>query len=213
MLFCPFCGSRQEIDLRKVQFRDLGGDASLPCPDCLKPLNVIEIATDPAMTIERCPNCVGMFFNPGELEKLIEDQTHDFVWTDQERLEGIAGNHGYHHEVIYLQCPICRERMSHRNFGGSSGVIIDRCGTHGVWVQGGELRRIMEWWAAGGKHLHQQHEQERIARLNALKLPPSRGHGTHAGTFDPAPASADSGFEAIELIGTVVIGLLEALSD
>jgi hypothetical protein len=41
------------------------------------------------------------------------------------------------------------ERMSHLNFGGSSGVVIDSCGTHGVWLQSTELRQLMEWWRAG----------------------------------------------------------------
>ena len=42
MTFCPFCGGRQDVNLRQVHFRDLGTDASLPCPHCAIPLDVIE---------------------------------------------------------------------------------------------------------------------------------------------------------------------------
>lgn len=225
MMSCPFCGTRQDIDLRKIHFRDLGSDASLPCPDCRSALHVVEIDTDPAMTIERCPSCMGMFFNPGELEKLIEEHTHEFVWVDKQRLEGIAENYGHNYEVIYLQCPMCHERMSHRNFGGSSGVIVDHCGTHGIWIQGGELRRLMEWWSAGGKHIHQQNEQERIAKLNALRLPPtgvsiarrrarSDVDWSKLDTeFDPHPSSSSSGFAPFDLIGSAVFGILSLLTD
>ena len=189
MTVCPFCGTRQDIDLRKIHFRDLGEEKSMPCPDCETPLGVIECDTDPSIRIERCEKCLGMFFNPGELETLVEHGTNAFVWLDKERLQGISENYGYNHEVVYLRCPMCRERMSHVNFGGRSGVIIDRCGTHGFWLQSGELRRLMEWWSAGGKHIHQQNEQEKIAHLRQHHLPPmgsdmgrGRARGSTVGT-------------------------------
>ena len=68
MTFCPFCGVRQDVNLRQIHFRDLGTDESLPCPGCAAPLDVIEFETDPAIRIERCTACYGTFFNPGELE-------------------------------------------------------------------------------------------------------------------------------------------------
>lgn len=222
MLFCPFCGSRQDIDLRKVQFRDLGSDASLSCPDCREALNVVEIGTSPAMTIERCPGCMGMFFNHGELEKLLEEHTSDVILLDKERLERISEQFGFNHEVIYLQCPMCHERMSHRNFGGRSGVILDRCGTHGMWVQGGELRRLLEWWSSGGKHIHQQSEQERLAKLKALNLPTSRSIPRRSEAMDwsafETPSSDpwvhDSIVPAtIEVVGSVIGGILAHFSD
>jgi Zn-finger nucleic acid-binding protein len=55
--------------------------------------------------------------------------------------------------------------MSPSNFGGRSGVILDHCGTHGVWLEGSELRRLAEWWRAGGKLIYQQHEAERTKQL------------------------------------------------
>lgn len=223
MSVCPYCGTRQDIDLRKINFRDLGGQESMPCPDCRTPLHVIEFNTEPTMQIERCPTCLGMFFNPGELERLIEDHTHDFVWLDKERLKTIANDYGHQHEVIYLQCPLCHERMSHLNFGGSSGVILDRCGTHGVWVQGTELRRLMEWWSAGGKHLHQQNEQEKIAKMNALRdstwTPPGKGSGrdvdwTQLDTPSRDWDSSDSDDGAIwRILGSVLVGVLSAIAD
>lgn len=172
MNFCPFCGVRQEIDLRQVNFRDLGTDFSMPCPCCENTaLGVIEFDLEPKVTIERCQTCYGMFFNPGELEYLMEAQIHPTVWLDIEGLNQISADFGYHHEVIYRKCPMCDERMSHINFGGRSGVILDQCGTHGVWLDGGELRRLTEWWRAGGKLIYQQHQQERAQRLFAKPVP------------------------------------------
>ena len=226
MTVCPFCGSRQEIDLRKVNFRDLGTDKALPCPDCENSLNIIEFDTDPTIRIERCSGCFGMFFNPGELEALVESKTNDFVWLDKTRINGISENYGYNHEVIYLKCPMCSERMSHINFGGSSGVILDQCGTHGVWLQGGELKRLMEWWPAGGKHLYQQNEQERIAKLAALRLPPTGSKMKRSPSSDidwtvldavdrdrPLLDTGNTTLDTITLIGHALIGILTGISD
>lgn len=225
MSICPFCGTRQDIDLLKIHFRDLSGQASMPCPDCRDPLHVIEFDTDPKMQVERCPKCLGMFFNPGELEKLVEEHTHDFVWLDKERLKSIANDYGHQHEVIYLQCPMCHERMSHLNFGGSSGVILDRCGTHGVWLQGTELRRLMEWWSAGGKHIHQQNEQEKIAKIEALRkdnwgASSATGRATRdidwtqLDTPDRNWEPRDSGTGALwEVLGHVLVGIVSAITD
>lgn len=202
---CPFCSTRQDIDLAQIHFRDLGNDGSMPCPGCESTLGVIEFDTDPAIRIERCESCLGLFFNPGELVALLQQKTNPLVWLDRQRLSEIAENFGYNHKVVYLKCPMCRERMSHLNFGGQSGVILDRCGTHGVWVQGGELRRLFEWWRAGGKHLHQVNEQEKAAELRSLHLPPmgsdmgrSRKDGIDWGKLDADPDEGYmSGGEAV----------------
>lgn len=167
MTFCPFCGVRQDVNLRQVHFRDLGTDASLPCPECSTSLDVIEFDTEPKLRVERCTTCFGMFFNPGEIEAMLETQTNPLVWLDPVQLEQIAADFGFNHEVVYRRCPMCKEHMSHLNFGGRSGVILDRCGAHGVWAEGSEVRRLTEWWRAGGKHLHQQNEAAKAKKMYA----------------------------------------------
>lgn len=176
MNFCPYCGVRQDIDLRQLHFRDLSAEgASLPCPECQLPLQLIEVATHPPMKIERCVTCFGMFFNPGELEAVLHQQTEAAVRFDSLMLEQISADFGHRHEVIYRKCPMCFERMSHFNFGGRSGVILDRCGTHGLWLDGGELRRLAEWWRAGGKLIHEKYEAERVGRLFVETKPTRSG--------------------------------------
>jgi len=178
---CPFCGVRNDVDLRGVDFHDLGVDGNLPCPDCQTPLGVIEFQADPKVRVERCPACLGLFFNPGELETILNDNTNSSVWLDKEGLRQVAAEYGFHNEVVYLKCPFCAERMSQINFGGTSGVVLDQCGSHGVWVQSTELRRLMEWWRVGGKLLYQQNEAERAKRLTGT----GRRDGTGAAAILP----------------------------
>ena len=163
---CPYCGVRVEVDLKQVHFRDLGPNPNLPCPDCATPLNVIEFQSDPKVAVERCPSCFGMFFNPGEVELFLETHTTDVVWLDNNQLNVLAKeNPNTGEDIRYAACPICRERMSHINFGKLSGVILDWCGTHSLWLQNGELRRLAEWWRLGGKHLYEEHQKQKASRL------------------------------------------------
>ena len=165
MTFCPFCGVRADVDLRQIHFRDLGEDESMACPQCITPLGVIEFETEPRIRIERCTTCHGMFFNPGEIESLLDAQTNPLVWLDPVQIQQIADDFGHEREIFYQKCPMCAERMSHINFGGHSGVILDRCGTHGIWLEGSKLRRLTEWWRAGGKLIYQQNEADRVKGL------------------------------------------------
>jgi len=167
MTFCPYCGVRPDVDLRQIHFRDLGEDAALTCPVCAVALGVIEFDVEPKIRIERCTTCYGMFFNPGELQVLLEAQTNPLVWLDPVELNQIAADCDREHAVVYRKCPVCAERMSPLNFGGHSGVILDSCGTHGVWLEGSELRRLTEWWRAGGKLIYQNNEAERVKQLYA----------------------------------------------
>ncbi len=192
MTFCPFCGVRQAIDLRQTHFREMSSpDQNLPCPGCETPMQVIEVDTLPPLHIERCGKCYGMFFNPGELEAVLNYKTEAAVRFDSVMLDQIHEDFGSHHEVVYRKCPFCAERMSHLNFGGRSGVILDKCGTHGVWLDGGELRRLAEWWRAGGKLIHKKHEAERIGKLFISPGPKERVRGA----IEPADSSGGGKWE------------------
>jgi len=165
MKFCPYCGVRPDIDLRQVNYRDLGHNTAMACPCCKTALDVIEFDFQPPVTIERCTTCHGLFFNPGELELILEAQVSPIVWLDVQQLSELSPTQGQNLPPRYRKCPMCDERMSQTVFGGRSGVIVDRCGTHGLWLDGGDLRRITEWWRAGGKLIYQQNEQDKTKRL------------------------------------------------
>jgi Zn-finger nucleic acid-binding protein len=53
-------------------------------------------------------------------------------------------------KVVYLKCPDCSRHMHRRNFGRASGVIIDECHDHGVWLDCDELGKIAAFVASGG---------------------------------------------------------------
>lgn len=192
--------------MKQIAFEDLGvAEPPMPCPACEDTLRHIRIDLQPPLTIERCGNCCGLFFNPGELEHVLDAQTNPVVVTNYHQIDVLASDVSNQGAIRYRKCPVCAERMSPWNFGGRSGVILDRCGAHGYWLDGGELRRLAEWWRVGGKHLHQHHEAERIRRLNAPLTTRSRNDSA---PYSPLPESSPSPvWDFIDLFDLVRIGV------
>ena len=173
MTICPYCQVRQDIDLRQIHFRDQGLNSSVACPDCAIPLQVMKVGDKPSVSIERCETCRGLFFNPGELEFVLEEQEPSWVWLDPVELHRILEEFDEApRPVSYRKCPVCAERMNRLVFGDHSGVIVDRCGSHGFWLDGGELRRLSEWWRGGGKLLYQSSEQAKLGQHHRLRGKP-----------------------------------------
>jgi Zn-finger nucleic acid-binding protein/ribosomal protein L40E len=56
---------------------------------------------------------------------------------------------GFDGAVVYRRCPDCRQRMVRKNYGRTSGVIVDWCGQHGTWFDADELGRVASFVAGG----------------------------------------------------------------
>jgi len=49
----------------------------------------------------------------------------------------------------YRPCAVCGQLMVRRNFGRTSGVIVDLCGSHGIWFDAQELAHVLRWIRSG----------------------------------------------------------------
>jgi Zn-finger nucleic acid-binding protein len=161
-LLCAYCGDRNDIDLKGIHYYTTHeNDAPRTCPRCDVRLKTVDLKLQGRFLIERCDQCLGLFFDPGELEALLEATVSNVFLIDRSGLDGINQNRQLNqYPVSYIKCPVCSQLMNRVNFGVRSGVIIDRCKTHGVWLDGGELRHLMEWMKLGGKLLDQQHQEQ-----------------------------------------------------
>lgn len=66
---------------------------------------------------------------------------------------------GRDRQVRYIKCPECGILMNRVNFSYRSGVVMDQCREHGVWLDNGEITHLMEWKKAGGQLLAEQKKQ------------------------------------------------------
>jgi Zn-finger nucleic acid-binding protein len=189
---CDYCGSRNDTDLTEVHyFTTHELETERVCPRCSVGLKTIDLNINGRFLIERCDECLGLFFDPNELESLLEATVANVFTINRSQLDNINntmrnGDYG----VSYIKCPVCRTIMNRVNFGTKSGVIVDRCKEHGVWLDGGELRHLFEWMKAGGKLLQQEREEQ----LKKTEEREREKHTMQAKSSSGAVYPDDSGF-------------------
>ncbi len=164
---CAYCGSRQDVDLQGwVQAEAVGRLAELACPDCREPLEEVQLGGEPPLRVGRCPGCLGLFLAHGVLEPLLSRAVRPSLTVDVPRLNALveqAATASERQPLRYRRCPVCGDVMNRSLYGKRSGVIVDGCRAHGLWLDAGELRQLMEWAHAGGQLHHQERRQEEEA--------------------------------------------------
>lgn len=157
--FCPNCGTPAgttpsggrtplfTMDDFKALEKTGEGPSELRCPRCRIELTESRYRD---LGVDECFACGGTWFDLGEMQ--------EFVRRFRERKEAAEGpaidsklkRFQLRGDVHYLLCPRCSDRMNRSNFGRISGVIVDRCAEHGIWLDGGEVEKIVEFIRTGG---------------------------------------------------------------
>lgn len=161
-IVCDYCGSRNDTDLMGVHtYTTHELETGRICPRCDIALQTIDLKIEGKFFIERCDHCFGLFFDTGELEALLEASVKHVYGINFKKLTHITDTMAPDTlKVSYIKCPVCSKYMNRSNFGSRSGVIVNACGDHGIWLDSGELRRLFEWKKAGGTLLHEQRQLE-----------------------------------------------------
>ena len=136
------------------------------CPRCKGALRARELAEAP---IVECAACGGLW--------LSEERFDAFCASTEER-ERVSVALGHtpapaavkqDHPVSYLPCVVCADMMTRRNFAGASGVILDVCRKHGVWLDHSELEKVLAFIRDGGLDRARRVERERLDRARARR--------------------------------------------
>jgi Zn-finger nucleic acid-binding protein len=160
-IICEYCGTRNDIDLHDAKtFVNIRPHQERNCPICHVPLHTINVGEKVPFLIERCESCYGIFFDLHELEEMIEQSVKGSRNVDLMKLAKITEHPRHIDILVYRRCPVCNKMMQRKNFWQRSGVITDVCAEHGVWLDSGELRQILEWVKTGGIERIRQEEGE-----------------------------------------------------
>lgn len=149
---CRYCGETVDVDFAGFHHDPTQiPDEVRTCPGCHKPMETVNVTTpEEPFYIERCPDCFGLFFDPGELDFLVERNVQEVYSIDRLALSFLT-EHNVEAQIRYRKCPRCKKMMNRVNYGQSSGVVIDQCRDHGIFLDAGELRRIVTWIKSGGR--------------------------------------------------------------
>ena len=178
-----------DTDLRAIHIYTKNAPPSdRDCPRCEIKMHTIDLKIDEKFLVERCEKCLGIFFDPNELEALLDWSVSHVYDVDHQRMEVLLDDYGAFNKdttVAYVVCPVCKKHMNRKSFGARSGVIVDTCKEHGVWLDGGELGRLLKWSKAGGKiHSERRAEQKRRQEEQAKRLRQGIPEGIETGRLE-----------------------------
>jgi len=194
---CKYCGVRNDVDLHgRVSYSSVEAESDRHCPNCEIPLETIDLKIGGQFHIERCRTCHGLFFDMGEIEEMLEHSVSNDSHINHELLTNVSKDRYKKPDSIkYRKCPVCQSFMARRNFGHRSGVVIDRCPKHGIWMDSGELIHLLEWKKAGGQILHDKVESQKPAKqtpdLSSLLSDKPRRHGSRLDRRSSGPLDVD----------------------
>ncbi len=153
--------------------------AGLRCVRCAD----VALAPTGAAGVLACRACGGEFCERAALESAVQ----------QARQAGAGGSYArpvlsMTDPIRYVPCPVCKQLMVRRNFGGSSGVVVDVCGPHGVWFDHGELAQVLAFCASS-----------RFARAEVTAAGRSQ-----AQRFAASANPGTNGTDVVDLVGACV---------
>ena len=153
---CSGCG-------RNLGLEPLGESDQLRCPDCAVQFEAF--SAGPGL-LHDCPRCGGQFVEHALLHELLE-RREVYGRAAPRRM---ASSNPLEQPVRYVPCPSCGALMNRKNFGQTSGVIVDVCQQHGVWFDPGELPRVLAFVESGGLERARRRDEERRHRQRQEQL-------------------------------------------
>ena len=195
-LHCSGCGYALGLE-------PIYGHSARSCPTCPVELGRFRA---PAGSLYDCGCCGGQFVEHALLRELLERREIAGALLPRKPRKA----NPLEQPVVYLKCPVCRILMNRKNFGGSSGIIVDVCTNHGLWFDAGELPQVLKFVEDGG-----------LARARQLKAEAARSKRDSAasgGAFSlpgasPQYPSRESDLGIFDTLASVGLGLLELLSE
>jgi len=168
-LVCEYCGKRNPLNIRAFQAHEVLTEPSHPsldCPLCKSTMQQINVGIVEDIIIHHCKGCDGVFIAEEDLQQTIKHHVGVVQVIDHKILRFILDHprHEKSTDQAYKACPVCQERMRKLTYASVSGVLIDRCTEHGVWLDSGELQQLFEWKSATVS-LHKQKVAEGRAKV------------------------------------------------
>lgn len=119
------------------------------CPSCDSSLSTIDYE---GVAIETCGVCSGEWLDADELGQIVRIREKRFNDEERRAIDASAKIPGIPWPDIEraITCPGCGAATGPINYGGDTGIIIDRCPScHGIWLDASEIEKIqvlVETW-------------------------------------------------------------------
>ncbi len=98
--------------------------------------------------VDVCGACWGVWLDPGELEKILLSKRYTF--SPEEKKSAVEGRGTG--PTSPISCPQCSTRMDRVYLDPAYYLVIDRCPRHGVWLDGGEIKKVQALAETSAEH-------------------------------------------------------------
>lgn len=131
------------------------------CPTCRAALRSMMYE---GVDIHTCDGCGGEFVGPEQLSQIIQTREARFGGGVEQALRTRRPSFGAPADTRALDCPGCGGKTRTINYGGDTGVSVDRCvECGGLWLDHDELELVqglLERWADDATSTIRAHAQE-----------------------------------------------------
>ena len=106
----------------------------MDCPKCHSLMEEHTLSTlEGGITIDRCTNCKGLWFDIGEAESLKGKWMSDYI-DDGDPEVGKR-----HNDIRDIDCPRCGKKMEQLNDPVQNHIQYEACAEHGMYFDAGEF--------------------------------------------------------------------------
>jgi Zn-finger nucleic acid-binding protein len=125
----------------------------MDCPRCKLPLVQDRYEGVP---VDVCRECWGYWLDRGEFSHITTRR--EYVFSDEERTRLLSLSPKTKPTAVAdppIPCPRCGETMAKVDFAVKVPITIDRCASHGIWLDARELKlaQVLAEDAAAVRHL------------------------------------------------------------
>lgn len=204
---CPLCYTRIADDAKHCSSCGVAIEpqaltpipAERGCPRCEGELRIRSLGkTD----VVECSRCAGIWLRPGSFDSMCRgaEQKPESVFVTATVLKQRPAEEDFR----YIGCLTCGELMARRQFrhrSTPSGVVVDCCRDHGIWLDHSELEKIVRFIKnriGAGSGLYQS--QEPYVGPDVL----FKGAGSSSRTPKQKDSLGDTLMEALGTIGSIL---------
>ncbi len=109
------------------------------CPVCKDPMIIVE---HQRIELDYCTKCLGVWFDAGELELLVETAHLDAAEFSMAKILALPDKKV---KEATRKCSLCNKKMKKVAIGNDPEVIIDACPRgDGLWFDGGEVGQVIK---------------------------------------------------------------------
>lgn len=134
---------------------------------------------------EVCPTCEGLWIGKDCFADIVQGLAGKELQIPAETSNRKAP---FQSQVQYIKCPQCASQMNRRNFEKISGIIVDSCRHHGVWLDKHELFAV-SCFVSGAGLQRAADRQKRDAGADPERLGAAQTHGYESSPSDTGIAS------------------------